>query len=474
MKRFWLVSLVLATFAVTAPLAAQMNDLNTFGQTEPLIYDDAERERAQQRVISVAAELRELLTRPSQALGPIAVVDDPPVFVEITNSDNTGTLIYSCRYTTAKSIADTISVLSSNRGDVEANTEQNKIVVTDEADRMEMFRKTILALDTPSPQVLIEAKVIEVLITDDTQRNLSISFNQKKEGLTFQEDGKGGYGSNIPIFGSGGFMSDVIGSDSANAGGVVDLYPYANSNENVHVFFQWLMTAQDAKIISSPTILISRGDVMNFKTGQDIPIQEQTQNSSSISFSTTYRNIGVKLSVTPKIINRNSVMLTMLPEVSNILQYERIAASGVSYQVPIISVRSMETDLTIYNGQAVMIGGLFNTREVVDQQRIPFLSDIPYLGEMFTSKSSTKEVIQLIFVMRATIIMPNELNDGVLFDPAQQAAESLELSEAIKHDSIFPPLGTTIDKIKEEFSRDDAPSMREFNRDEENRENDSE
>ena len=386
---------------------------------------------------------------------------DEPTFVEIPDVDGKSTLIYFCRNTTANKMAQTLDAVCSNNGYVEYNSEQNKILVVDGTERMPVFRKAIAAIDTPAPQVLIEAKVVEVMITDESQRNLSFSFNQREKG--WNTEGEDAY-----MTGSSGFLNEVIGKNSQNSGAVVNFYPYATDNNNINVFFQWLLGAQDAKIISSPNITISRGDTATINTGQEIPIQEQSQNGSTVSFSTKYRNIGVTLRVTPKIINNNSVLLNINPEVSNVLQYDRITASNVSYQVPIISVRSIDTNLTVNNGQVIMMGGLFNTREVINEQRTPFLSDIPWVGELFTSKSNTKELVQLVFIMRATILSPEELLDGIIYDPQQQAQESLQLGDIIKDPVTFPPTTTTIEKVQEEL--ENAPGMRDFKEDSANEE----
>lgn len=459
-RSFCLFLLAAATVASTA--WCQENDLNTFSNTEPIVRDEAAREQGKINVQNVVEELRQLLHTPSTALGQRTVMPpDEPTFVEIPDLDGKSTLIYFCRNTTANKMAQTLDAVCSNNGYVEYNSEQNKILVVDATERMPVFRKAIAAIDTPAPQVLIEAKVVEVMITDDTQRNLSFSFNQREKG--WNTEGEDAY-----MTGSSGFLNEVIGKNSANSGGVVNFYPYATDNNNINVFFQWLIGAQDAKIISSPNITISRGDTATINTGQEIPIQEQSQNGSTVSFSTKYRNIGVTLRVTPKIINNNSVLLNINPEVSNVLQYDRITASNVSYQVPIISVRSIDTNLTVNNGQVIMMGGLFNTREVINEQRTPFLSDIPWIGELFTSKSNTKELVQLVFILRATILSPEELLDGVIYDPQQQAQESLKLGDIIKDPVTFPPTETTLERVQEEL--ENAPSMRNFKEDSTNEE----
>lgn len=448
---------LLTAAAMTNTALGQENDLNTFSNTEPIVRDEAAREQGKINVQNVVEELRQLFHTPSTALGKRTIMpSDEPTFVEIPDIDGKSTLIYFCRNTTANKMAQTLDAVCSNNGYVEYNSEQNKILVVDSTERIPVFRKAIAAIDTPAPQVLIEAKVVEVMITDESQRNLSFSFNQREKG--WNNDGEDTY-----MTGSSGFLNEVIGKNSQNSGAVVNFYPYATDNNNINVFFQWLLGAQDAKIISSPNITISRGDTATINTGQEIPIQEQSQNGSTVSFSTKYRNIGVTLRVTPKIINNNSVLLNINPEVSNVLQYDRITASNVSYQVPIISVRSIDTNLTVNNGQVIMMGGLFNTREVINEQRTPFLSDIPWVGELFTSKSNSKELVQLVFIMRATILSPEELLDGIIYDPQQQAQESLQLGDIIKDPVTFPPTTTTIEKVQEEW--EEAPSMKDFKED---------
>ncbi len=105
---------------------------------------------------------------------------------------------------------------------------------------------------------------------------------------------------------------------------------------------------------------------------------------------------------------------------------------------------------------------------MINEQRTPFLSDIPWVGELFTSKSNTKELVQLVFIMRATILSPEELLDGIIYDPQQQAQESLQLGDIIKDPVTFPPTTTTIEKVQEEL--ENAPGMRDFKEDSANEE----
>lgn len=95
--------------------------------------------------------------------------------------------------------------------------------------------------------------------------------------------------------------------------------------------------------------------------------------------------------------------------------------------------------------------GLYTNRNSLQQERIPFLSDIPYLGELFTSKYTDKEILQLLFFLRVRILNPNDMADGVLFDPEEMIRTTNEFGEVMRNSKELPTLETTIEKVNDEF-----------------------
>ncbi|MEA4862099.1 MAG: type II secretion system protein GspD [Victivallaceae bacterium] len=452
------VAAALAVLPMFTATAQQSEDTKSFVNGEPIVRTEEDRERGKENVQNVVAELKALFDTPSAALSPRPKkLQEEPQFLNVADINGKAALIYYCRNTTASKLAQTLDPLCSNDGYVEYNTEQNKILIVDAADRVEVFKKAIVGLDAMSPQVLVEGRVVEVLLNDSMQRHLSVAVNQREQ--SFNSDGE-----KSQVVSHGGAVTDSIGPNPSDTGAMFNWFPYAGNSTNVNVAFQWLIGAQDARILSSPNIAISRGDTAKISTGQSIPIQEQSQNGSTISFSTKYRDVGVSLSVTPKIINAKTVLLNVKPEVSNILRYETITSGGVSYRVPIISVRNIDTNLTLYDGQVIMLGGLFNNSVAIDEERIPFLSDMPWVGEFFTTKSYSNETVQLLFVLRVTILNADELDSGVLYDPQQVASTSQQLGDIMAGDKqTFPDQRTTLEQVKEELKT--APGMRAFQSD---------
>ncbi len=426
-------------------------------------------ERGKRNAVSVAEQLEELFQR-MPAPRKMKLKEIPPYFRIIPlpagksndllggrGAEDRATLVYQCRYNTARKLLNGIDAMVEN-GMAEEAPERNMLIVTDSARNVEAIKDALLVMDVASPQVLIEARVVEVLVGDGMQRNLSVSFNQESTGI-----GPGGLP--IPVKSTTGFNTSTLGQSNSDIGGTLDWVFETGSGSNIHATFQWLRNANDARILSSPNILVTRNEVAKISTGQDVPIQELTNSSGNVTTSTTFKRVGVTLKVTPLMLNEDSVVLRVEPEVSNIQSYQRIYQASGSYDVPVISIRNMDTHLKMGDGQIVLMGGLYSNAETTQQERIPFLSDLPYLGELFTSKNYTKEVTQLIFILRTRILQPDEVADGVIFDPNLMAEESNALGEILRNSPSLPKLpDTTLEEVKREFidepeKRDSANSL---------------
>ena len=204
-------------------------------------------------------------------------------------------------------------------------------------------------------------------------------------------------------------------------------------------------------MLSSPNILISRNEVSRIITGEEIPIQEATSSGNNVLLSTTFKNVGVTLEVEPSMINRDNVTLRVYPKVSNVLRYESVSSGDSSYSVPVISARSVETHLRMQDKQVVMMGGLYNSRNTLQQQRVPILSDLPYIGELFTGKNESKEVTQLIFFLKIHIISPEQVASGVFYDFDRNAKVSEKLNQIVVHSDSFPSHDASLKKFKDEI-----------------------
>lgn len=424
-----------------------------FDSTEVVEKTPESIEEGRRNVVSVAQQLREMF-QPIRKRSR-QVQEDAPYLKIIPSANDTSILIYRCRYVTASKLRNSVDAMISDTGYVEYAVEENLLTIRDATENVEAIAKTLPMIDVAIPQVLIEAKIVEVMISDDTQRNLSFMFNSPTtismiDGMNQRYDGD--------TMSYGGIQTTPLGGNSVD--GSVTNWTFAAGHNNFNIALQWLLTAQDARVLSSPVIVVGRNEEAEISNGQDVPIQSQTITNGSISTSTTFKRVGVTLTVEPLMVNNDNVTLHVKPEVSNIQSYQTISNGSGYYQVPVISIRSISSYLRLADGQIVIMGGLYTNRNSIQQERIPFLSDIPYLGELFTSKYTEKEILQLLFFLRVRILTPNDMADGVLFDPEEMIRTTNDFGEAMRNSKELPNLETTVEKVNDEFIKNPLVSWK--------------
>lgn len=398
----------------------------------PVVRTEEDVRRGKENVKNVMEELTAMLTAPSGSVKLTRARHKaaPPYCKIIHSEDGRATLVFRPRYTTAKQMFTTVDSVVTGSTYLEYLQEQNLLVLSTSAKSVESYRQLFLSMDVPTPQILIEAKIVEVTFSDGMQRNFSFKWQN--------DHGNIGMSGNVP------------GQSNQPTTGLGSAWSFDSGDNNFSFAFQWLRTADDAKVLSSPNILITGNETSRIETGSDVPIQEFNATSSTTSFTTKFKRVGVTLEVEPKFISNDTITLRVLPSVSNISSYETVRSSDTVYAVPVISIRKIESYLRMRNEQVVMLGGLYSSTYSLMQERTPFLSDIPLIGELFTGKRLSKEVKQLIFFMKVHIIPPDEEYSTILYDPDEGAATSENIGKLLGSIDSFPiHRGTLYDFEKE-------------------------
>jgi len=460
---------VLAINLASSNVCPAEESINSFLASDPQPRTAETLLQGKKNVISVAEQLKALL-EPVPANAKRIVTELPkPDFTILPGTNGRSTLIYRCRYIQANRASVTAIENMLRNGSVEFHTEQNLLTIYDSTDNIENLKNALLAIDKPMPQVVVEVKVIEVLFLDGMNRNLSVQFNDSDRG-------RNAVGEQELYNSTAGMANNSLSGSSEAAGMNLNWYPYVSGTKSLQASFQWVLSGQDAKVLTSPNLVISRNEEASLSTGQDIPIQEMSTTSSGTNIATTFRRVGVTLTLTPMIINDNLVTLRVAPEVSTVQQYQRInqgydASTGqaISFQVPVISIRNLDTTLTLRDGEVIMMGGLYSNRSSMQEDRTPLLSDLPYIGELFTAKNREQEIVQLVFFMRVHILRPAENPSGIAFDPDEVADTSSKIGDILQNSPSFPKLKSTIQQLKEEFINE--PERRRKGNDPENPEN---
>ncbi|HPN84927.1 MAG TPA: type II and III secretion system protein, partial [Victivallales bacterium] len=196
-------------------------------------------------------------------------------------------------------------------------------------------------------------------------------------------------------------------------------------------------TARDARILSSPNLVVDLGTTASMITGEDVPIIQTQVNGGTVTTSTLFKRIGVKLNVTPLIINKDSVRLKINPEVSSIIRYEPFTQNNLTVNNPVVAIRNIDTELFAADKDVVLIGGLYSNEKIRSTRKTPFVSDLPLLGELFTALDESDVKKQLVFFLKINILEADQT--FVTYDLEEAAGQIKEIGQEIRDsEKLFP------------------------------------
>ena len=306
----------------------------------------------------------------------------------------------------------------SPRGSLSVDERTNTLLVQDTADKLADIRRLVQTLDVPVKQVLIEARI--VVVTDTFERDLGARF-----GVTSAQ--KNGNNGLLAITGNGAGADTMISSATQNlvSKGVVgpvtapildNRYqvnlPAANTNGSIgisllggsYIVDLELSAAQNegkSETISSPRVITANQKQATIMQGVEIPYQES---ASSGATTTQFKNAVLSLKVTPLITPDNRVILD-LDVADDTVGAQVTSATGGS--VPSIDTREIITQVLVNDGQTVVLGGILDTTKSKTADKVPFLADIPILGNLFKSTIDINNKTELLI-----FITPKILREG--------------------------------------------------------------
>lgn len=304
---------------------------------------------------------------------------------------------HRCLHIRGETLAQALENFMTPAGTVAANDESDLVVISDVVSNLDLLMQVAGELDRPVAQVLVEVRIVEFSMDRDFQKEINLEF-QKMANVAGLPGLPAGYMNFV------GRLTDAFVDPGSNPlatrGSLSYMHWDAGSESLLTAFVRFLETNGRAKILSAPNLILLRGGEGSIVTGEEVPIQTQTITSGSVSTSTTFKSVGIKLRISPIIVDNGKIRLQVNPEVSNVTRYDEKTGA------PIIAVRSANTELELGDGQLVSIGGLLRSEETERQRRVPILASIPFLGHFFRGTSKSSVQTQLVIFLRATILGP--------------------------------------------------------------------
>jgi type II secretory pathway component GspD/PulD (secretin) len=201
-------------------------------------------------------------------------------------------------------------------------------------------------------------------------------------------------GGNISLLPDG-----VVSGSAAVVGKGLKTFGFRNDLKS---FITVLKTEGNVDIVSKPHVLVQEGKTSVIKIGREEPIRRGTSVSENglRSEDILYKDVGVILSVGVEVEENNVVKLHLNQEVSDIIP----PTQDPLIDSPSFTTNTIQLDTLLNDGQSIYIGGLMETAEIETVRKVPYLSDIPYLGKIFRSKNFIKTKTELILLLSVEIL----------------------------------------------------------------------
>ena len=178
---------------------------------------------------------------------------------------------------------------------------------------------------------------------------------------------------------------------------------------NLAAFVKALRSQGVLQILAEPNLITSNGEEASFLVGGEFPIPVLQGGANAGAVTIQFREFGIRLTFRPELTRNETIRMYVRPEVSTIDLTNAIQFSG--FLIPALATRRMETNIELGEGQSFVIAGLIDDRARATFNRIPGLSHIPILGELFKSRDKQKSKTELIVMVTPEIVDPIEAGE---------------------------------------------------------------
>jgi len=322
--------------------------------------------------------------------GILIVIDTPDKIKEMDDIINkqelptvsrvlpTETKVYELRYAKIEAVKDEIAkVLTTDIGTMRVDTRTNTLVITDLPNIMAKVDVLVDAFDRRTREVFIEAKVVEVTLSDQFQWGIDWSAVMKlagtMSGIAITPE------VSLPL----ALLPTAMGKMTVSS----------TAGNNLNIILEALDTVGETRILSNPHITVEEGKESKIEVIEKQPYQEETTTTATGGTTTSSKsyqwvNIGVTLSVTPRINQDGYISMLIKPEISSISTWYGGVAQAAG-AVPVVKSANAQTTVMIKDGVTIIIAGLVKDNKTKTEYKIPLLGDIPIIGRGFKKISDT-------------------------------------------------------------------------------------
>lgn len=362
------------------------------------------------------------------------------VTVDSLKLEELSTEVIPLNYTTAEDAQEAVKDMLTDRGKLTYDSRVNSLIVTDLATNIYKIKQVVQALDRKTPQIMIEAKIIETVLGDEERLginwNLVIAASGAKRPTTLPfeawstswlGDAMRAYlplgqtaGTSGAAAGGGGAVTSTTPADYPTGRGFDQPFPFVDPDQftfgtldfsQFSAVLEYLNQRSDTDIISSPRITTLNnkpakmfvGKVYNYIS--EIEQKEDTGGQERWTYEIEKEEIGIRLLVTPHINENGDIEVELKPEIKDVIAQQQITQY---FWLPIFSTREAETQVMVRDADTIFIGGLIKENIKKYDKKFPLLGDllgdVPFIGPAFKYKTEAREKVELVFFLTVHVV----------------------------------------------------------------------
>lgn len=304
-------------------------------------------------------------------------------------------------------------IILSKRGTVQADGVNNTLIVQDTDSVLNQVDDLVKRTDIAAQQVLVDTKI--VIANTQFNRELGAKFGisagtHLTNGTTI---GIGGDATSAAGNASTGSGAANIGTLMFNnpiadtGGGAIGLSILNAAGNALNLELSALESNNEGKIISSPRVMTLNNQEATISEGTEIPYV--TPSSANSPPTVSFKDAVLKLIVTPQISPNGRIKMNLDVRKDSVGENVQVQGGG---SVPSIDTKDIKTNVTVKDGQTVVMGGVYEITTVNDLSKVPFLGDIPFVGAFFRNTTKSRQKLELLIFVTPHVVYDEYLDNG--------------------------------------------------------------
>ncbi len=296
----------------------------------------------------------------------------------------------------------------SSRGRLVADERTNTLMISDIPKKVASMRELIAVIDRPVDQVLIEARI--VVATDTFARDLGARFGVSGTRTGDRTQIIGGNITDVVNIANGdkrvlpaGLNVNMPAGTFTNGTPSSIAYTLLGANFNLDLELSALQEEGRGEVVSNPRIITANQREGDIKQGTEIGYVTITGGTAGTAATPNvqFKEALLELKVTPTITHDGRIFLNMFVKKDDVAEYITLAGYGT---VPTLNRREINTAVLVEDGQTVVIGGVYEFTDQTSVSKVPFLADIPFLGNLFKKQGKEKNKAELLIFVTPKVI----------------------------------------------------------------------